>query len=68
VVKARVVLNGANRAADLARLEHFVKEWDKVKHGLAVRGKTGYDESLVHYEKFQRLVEGMGLSAALRDN
>jgi hypothetical protein len=66
VSKAREVLSGANRAADLARFDQFSKEWDKVKHGLAVRGKTGYDESVGHYEKFQRLVESAGLSSALR--
>lgn len=66
VVKARDVLNGANRAADLARFEHFAKEWDRAKHKLAVRGKAGYDASRTHHEKFQRLVESTGLSSALR--
>lgn len=67
VVKAREVLSGANRPADLARLEHFVKEWGKVKRSLAVRGKQGYDESLVHYDKLQRLLESLGLPSESRD-
>ena len=66
VVKARELLSGANRPADLARIEQLVQEWDKVKHRLAMRGKAGYDESLVHYEKLQRLIENTGLSSALR--
>lgn len=67
VAKARELLLGANRAADLARLSNFATEWDRVKYALAVRGKPGYDDSLVHYEKLQRLLETTGLAAAVRN-
>lgn len=66
LARVRETLHGANRAADLMRIEGFAKEWDRVKQRLSVRGKPGYDESLVLFEKFQRLVESLGLSALLR--
>jgi len=66
IARVRETLLGANRAADLMRVDGLAKEWDRVKRRLAVRGKPGYDESLAHYEKFQRLVESLGLSALVR--
>jgi hypothetical protein len=65
VAKTRELLQIANRAADLMRLSNFMYQWDRVKHGLAVRGKAGYDESLGYYEKLQRLLSGLG-SAVVR--
>ena len=60
IAKAREALSNANDGAHLARVHAFAAEWDRVKRSLAVRGKTGYDESLVHYEALQRL---LGVSA-----
>jgi hypothetical protein len=60
VTKTRDTLSGSKRTADLARLDEFVTKWDKVKHTLAVRGKAGYDESVVHHEKLQHLLKSMG--------
>jgi len=56
VAKAREMLGQSNRNAELEQLDAFVKEWDQVKHSLAVRGKPGYDESLAFYEKLRRLL------------
>ena len=58
---AREPLQKANRAADLLRIDSFAKEWNRVKDKLAVRGISGYDESIKHYEKLQHLRQSMGL-------
>jgi hypothetical protein len=60
VAKTRETLNGSNRTAELAQFDEFVKEWDGVKLALAIRGKSGYDESLMFYERIQRLRGNMG--------
>jgi hypothetical protein len=59
ITKMRETCSGST---DRAQLDAFVNEWDSAKHALAVRGKPGYDESLVYYEKLQHLLTSIGLS------
>jgi len=63
IAKTREVCQAANRAADRMRIDEFVQQWDRMKHSLAMRGKPGYDESVVHYEKLQRLLNSLGIAS-----
>lgn len=63
LAKTRDVLLVANRAADRMRVNEFAQQWDRVKYSLAMRGKPGYDESVVHYEKLQRLLTSLGVAS-----
>lgn len=66
IARAREMLGSANRMTNQNKFDAFVKEWDAVKHSLAVRGKRGYDESIAFHEKLQCLVEDIGaLSIAM---
>lgn len=64
VAETHEMLRQSNRTDELEQFDAFVKEWDDVKHALAVRGKPGYDKSLEYYEKLQRLLESIRSATA----
>jgi hypothetical protein len=61
IEKARETLANSKEQDKLSQLQEFVVQWNQVKYSLAVRGKTGYDESLDHYKKLENLLECTGL-------
>ncbi|MBK9264596.1 MAG: hypothetical protein IPM54_33020 [Polyangiaceae bacterium] len=56
IAHGREVFSRQREEAELTRLREFATQWSRIKHSLAVRGKSGYDESLGHYETLKRLL------------
>jgi hypothetical protein len=44
-----------------APFHDFVASWEKEKYTLAVRGKTGYDASLLRHQEFEKILRALGV-------